>query len=50
MKKLIMLALGVMLLITGCKDKTEEDLIAKFEKKYNKFQILYSKRKYGNIK
>ena len=32
MKKLIMLALGVMLLITGCKDKTEEDLIAKFEK------------------
>lgn len=32
MKKLVILALGLMLFITGCGKETEEDLIAKFEK------------------
>lgn len=32
MKKIIVLAIGLMLFVTGCGSKSEEDLIAKFEK------------------
>ena len=32
MKKLAILAIGLMLFITGCGKETEEDLISKFEK------------------
>lgn len=32
MKKLVVLAVGLMLFITGCGKETEEDLVAKFEK------------------
>lgn len=33
MKKIVILALGLMLFLTGCGKATEEDLVAKFEKK-----------------
>ena len=32
MKKIIVLAIGLMLFVTGCGSNSEEDLIAKFEK------------------
>ena len=32
MKKLVVLAVGLMLFITGCGKETEENLVAKFEK------------------
>ena len=39
MKKLVILAMGLMLFITGCGKESEEDLIAKFEKNVEKCRI-----------
>ena len=40
MKKIAILAIGLMLILTGCGKKTPEDLVAKFEKNVKNSVIL----------